>query len=226
MFSLPKTYKHIETLTGLFVAILIISNMASTKILDLGWFTFDGGTILFPLTYIFGDILTEVYGYARSRKVIWTGFASLLLMSAVFYLVQILPPAADWPNQMAFETILGLVPRIALGSLVAYFAGEFTNSYILAKMKVAMKGKWLWTRTIGSTLVGEGVDTFVFVLIAFYGTLPNNVIWILIVSNYIFKTGVEVLFTPITYVVAGWLKKVENEDFYDKKTNFNPFRLK
>lgn len=226
MFSLPKTYKHIETLTGLFVAILIISNMASTKILDLGWFTFDGGTILFPLTYIFGDILTEVYGYARSRKVIWTGFASLLLMSAVFYLVQILPPAADWHNQMAFETILGLVPRIALGSLVAYFAGEFTNSYILAKMKVAMKGKWLWIRTIGSTLVGEGVDTLIFVLIAFYGTLPNNVIWILIVSNYIFKTGVEVLFTPITYVVAGWLKKVENEDFYDKKTNFNPFRLK
>lgn len=218
-----KPYRHLDTITALFVAVLLISNIASTKMVDLQWFTFDGGTLLFPLSYIFGDILTEVYGYKASRKVIWLGFFSAALMAAIFYIVGTLPAAADWPNQAAYMSILGQAPRIVLGSLIAFFCGEFSNSFILAKMKILTKGKWLWMRTIGSTLVGEGIDTLLFVFIAFYGTLPLSLLWAVILSNYIFKTGVEILFTPLTYVCAKGLKRAENEDYYDTKTNFNPF---
>ncbi|OGY44363.1 MAG: transporter [Candidatus Buchananbacteria bacterium RIFCSPHIGHO2_02_FULL_38_8] len=220
-----KSHHHLDTITALFVAILLISNVASTKILDFGFFTFDGGTLLFPLSYIFGDILTEVYGYKRSRKVIWLGFASALLMSVTFIIVGKLPAAADWANQEAYNKILGLTPRIVLSSLVAYFAGEFSNAFTLAKMKILTKGKWLWSRTIGSTLVGEGIDTILFILIAFWGILPTGLLITLIISNYIFKTGVEILFTPITYNIVKFLKKAENEDYYDGKTDFNPFKL-
>ena len=209
-----------------FVAVLLISNIASTKILKLGPFTFDGGTILFPLSYIFGDILTEVYGYRRSRRVIWTGFFMTFLMSLILIIVGKLEPAPGWENQDAYMKILGLTPRIVLASLVAYFAGEFSNSYILAKMKIWTKGKWLWTRTIGSTLVGEGVDTFLFVMIAFYSTIP---LWLLLtvgISNYIFKTGIEAVFTPLTYKIVRFLKREEQEDYYDIGTKFNPFRVK
>jgi len=218
-----KTYRHLDTITALFVVVLLISNIASTKMVDLQWFTFDGGTLLFPLSYIFGDILTEVYGYKASRKVIWLGFFSAALMAAIFYIVGALPAAADWPNQEAYMSILGQAPRIVLGSLIAFFCGEFSNSFILAKMKILTKGKWLWMRTIGSTLVGEGVDTLLFVFIAFYGVFPMDFLWAVILSNYIFKTGIEILFTPITYACAKGLKKAENEDYYDTKTNFNPF---
>lgn len=211
--------------TGIFVAVLLISNVASSKILILGPFTFDGGTILFPLSYIFGDILTEVYGYARSRIVIWTGFGAAALMSLVFAIVGALPPAPDWPNQAAYQAILGLTPRIVLASLIAYFAGEFSNSFTLAKMKIFTKGRWLWTRTIGSTLVGEGVDTALFVLIAFFGVFDTSLLIAVLVSNYVFKVGVEVLFTPITYWVVNTLKQVEREDYYDYSTDFNPFKL-
>ncbi len=220
-----KSYKYLEYITGFFVAILLISNTASVKILTLGPFTFDGGTILFPLAYIFGDILTEVYGYKRSRRVIWIGFASVLLMAVIYGIVGMLPAAADWTNQGAYDAILGVVPRIVLASLVAYFAGEFSNSYVLAKMKVAMEGKFLWMRTISSTVIGEGVDTLVFVMIAFYGTLPLSVLLAILLSNYIFKVAVEILFTPITYAIVSFLKKREHEDYYDEKTNFNPFTL-
>jgi hypothetical protein len=227
MFALTtqKKYRYLDIISVYFVTILIVSNIASSKILDLGPFTFDGGTILFPLSYIFGDVLTEIYGYRTSRRVIWFGFSSLLMMSLVLYIVQILPPAHDWPNQTAYELILGVTPRIVFGSLLGYFCGEFSNSYVLAKMKIWTRGKWLWSRTIGSTLVGEAVDTVVFATIAFAGLWSWDLFIALVVSNYIFKVGIEVLFTPLTYKVIGFLKKHEQEDYYDTTTNFNPFRF-
>ncbi|MGB3496270.1 MAG: queuosine precursor transporter [Elainellaceae cyanobacterium] len=220
-----KSYRHLDTITALFVAVLLISNVTSTKILDLGLFTFDGGTLLFPLSYVFGDILTEVYGYGRSRKVIWLGFTSALLMSLTLMLVGALPPADEWPYQEAYQQILGLTPRIVSASLIAYFAGEFSNAVILAKLKIATQGRWLWTRTISSTLMGQAVDTAIFVLVAFTGVVPNSLLLTLIVSNYVFKCAVEIMFTPITYWLTGWLKQQEQEDFYDTETNFNPFHL-
>lgn len=223
---MQKSFKHLDIITALFVAVLLISNITSTKILNFGFFSFDGGTLLFPLSYIFGDILTEVYGYKRSRKVIWLGFICAILMSVTFIVVGKLPPASDWVNQDAYDKILGLTPRIVLASLVAYFAGEFSNSFTLAKMKIITGGKWLWTRTIGSTIVGELVDTLLFVTIAFWGVLPTSLLWTVIISNYIFKTAVEVIFTPATYAIVGWLKRTEHEDYYDYKTNFNPFKMK
>ena len=220
---MDKTYRHIDTVTALFVAVLLISNVASTKIVDLWFFTFDGGTLLFPLSYIFGDILTEVYGYGRSRKVIWLGFASALLMSLVFILVGKMPSARGWENQEAYEKILGLTPRIVLASLAAYFSGEFSNSFVLAKMKILTRGRHLWMRTIGSTLVGELVDTLLFVMIAFGGTLSARLLWAVVVSNYVFKTAVEALFTPLTYWIVRVLKRAEEADYYDLHTNFSPF---
>ncbi len=220
-----RHYKHLDAITALFVSVLLISNVASSKILDLGPFTFDGGTILFPLSYIFGDILTEVYGYSRSRRVIWMGFAASLLMSAVFMFVGALPPAADWPHQEAYDAILGLTPRIVLASLTAYFCGEFVNSFVLAKMKIATGGRFLWTRTIGSTLVGQLVDTVIFVAVAFAGIMPLGLLGTVIVSNFIFKTLVEIVFTPATYAVVNFLKRSEDEDYYDRHTDFNPFRI-
>jgi len=220
---MQKNYKYLGAISVFFVSVLLISNVASTKIVDLKWFTFDGGTLLFPLSYIFGDILTEVYGYKRSRGVIWLGFFMALMMSVVFIVVGKLPADASWGNQAAYDAILGLTPRIVLASLVAYFFGEFSNSFILAKMKILTKGKWLWTRTVGSTLVGELVDSTLFILIAFFGILPNTLLVTLIISNYIFKTSIEILFTPVTYKVVKFLKVKEGEDYYDRDTNFNPF---
>lgn len=220
----PET-KFFAIITGLFVAVLLISNTASTKILDFGPFVFDGGTLLFPLSYIFGDILTEVYGYGKARKVIWTGFFSALLMAIVFAAVGFLPPAAGWENQAAYDAILGMVPRIVLASLIAYFAGEFSNSFVLAKMKMMTKGKMLWTRTIGSTIVGEGIDTALFATIAFYGTIPMETFYLLVASNYVFKVGIEVIFTPLTYKIVNFLKREEGIDYYDYKTNFSPFKM-
>ena len=208
---------------ALFVAVLLISNIASTKIVTLWKFTFDGGTLLFPLSYIFGDILTEVYGYKRARKVIWVGFSSALLMSLVLIIINHLPAAPDWPFQKDFENILGLAPRIALASLIAYFVGEFSNSYIMAKLKIFTKGKLLWLRTISSTLAGEGIDTVLFILIAFYGVLPAGLLLAVFISNYIFKSGVEIILTPATYKAVSFLKKKEQEDYFDYDTNFNPF---
>lgn len=208
-----------------FVSVLLISNVASSKILSLGPFDFDGGTILFPLSYIFGDVLTEVYGYKRTRKVIWMGLIMNILMAIVFIVVGALPASKDWGNQNAYMAILGWTPRIVLASVVAYFAGEFSNSYILAKIKIWMGGKMLWVRTISSTLVGELLDTAIFVLVAFYGVLPRELLIAVMVSNYIFKVGVEVIFTPVTYLVVGFLKKSEGVDVYDNGTNFNPFRI-
>ena len=222
---MSKSYKHLDAIATLFVTVLLISNITSTKIVSLGWFTFDGGTLIFPLSYIFGDILTEVYGYSRSRKVIWLGFFCAFLMVLTFNLVGALPPAADWKYQEAYNQILGSTPRIVAASLIAYWVGEFSNSFILAKLKILTRGKWLWTRTIGSTLVGQVLDTAIFILIAFLGVFPNSILWALIASNYLFKCGIEILFTPVTYWVTGWLKRQEQEDYYDANTNFNPFRF-
>ncbi len=217
--------KFLAPITGLFVAVLIISNIASTKIALIGPLVLDAGTVLFPLSYIFGDILTEVYGYKKARRVIWTGFLSLVLMSLVFFIVGLLPSAPGWENQQAYDLILGIVPRIAIASMIAYFAGEFSNSFILAKMKIATGGKKLWTRTIGSTIAGQAVDTVLFSVIAFYGVLPFDIFIALVVSNYIFKVGVEILFTPATYAIASYLKKEEQLDTFDYKTNFSPFKM-
>ncbi len=219
--------RYFDILVAFFVAVLLISNIASTKILTLwnGLLTFDGGTLLFPLSYIFGDILTEVYGFRKSRRVIWLGFISALVMSLVLYVVQILPPAKDWTNQQAFESLLGFVPRIVLGSLVAYFAGEFTNSITLSLLKKKTKGRFLWLRTISSTIIGEGIDTIVFCVIAFYGTLPSEVLISVIVSNYIFKCSVEILLTPVTYKIVNFLKKKEKVDVYDYHVKYNPFQF-
>lgn len=220
---MQKSYKYLGAISVFFVSVLLISNVASTKIVDFGIFTFDGGTLLFPLSYIFGDILTEVYGYRNSRKTIWLGFFMALIMSAIFIIVGKLPSAPGWNNQAAYDAILGLTPRLVIASLIAYSCGEFSNSYVLAKMKIWTKGKWLWTRTIGSTVVGELIDSALFIAIAFFGILPNSLLITLVISNYIFKTGVEVLFTPITYKVVHFLKRKEQEDYYDIGTNFNPF---
>jgi uncharacterized integral membrane protein (TIGR00697 family) len=220
-----RGYRYLDLIMALFVAVLLISNVASSKILQLGPFTFDGGTILFPISYIFGDILTEVYGYRRSRRVIWTGFFCAGLMAGVFALVGALPPAEGWEHQQAYEAILGTTPRIVLGSLLAYFAGEFSNSYTLARMKVLTQGRWLWTRTIGSTLIGEGVDTLLFVSIAFAGSYPWSLFWSIVASNYVFKCGLEAAMTPVTYQITSFLKRTENEDVFDIETDFNPFKI-
>lgn len=217
--------KYFLYIAILFVVVLMISNTVATKLFQLGPFFFTGAIIIFPISYIFGDILTEVYGYRASRKIIWAGFASIIVMSLVYYFVQLLPPAPFWPNQGAYEAILGLVPRIVLGSIIGYFAGEFSNSYVLSKLKIWTKGKHLWVRTISSTIVGEGVDTVLFATIAFGGVIPWNNLPILIISGYIAKVLIEVLFTPITYIVVRKLKHLEGIDVYDYEVNYNPFHL-
>ena len=231
-------YKYYDFIMALFVAVLLISNIASSaKIIDWGVslfglpLAFDAGTLLFPISYIFGDILTEVYGYKQSRRVIWAGFGAAALMSVTLWLVGVMPGEATWSTyagQAAYEAILGGVASggIIIASLVAYFAGEFSNSFVLAKMKVATNGRWLWSRTIGSTLVGEGLDTVIFVLVAtLMGVFPPEIALTLIVANYIFKVAIEIILTPVTYTIVGFLKQAEREDYYDRETNFNPFSL-
>ncbi len=237
---MTRTYRYYDLVTALFVTVLLVSNIASSaKIVDWGVtlpvinlpLAFDGGTLLFPISYIFGDVLTEVYGYARSRRVIWTGFAMSALMVATLWLVGRLPGEANWEalaGQSAYDAILGGVTSggIIAASMIAYFAGEFSNSYVLARMKVLTRGRYLWMRTIGSTLVGEGVDSVLFVLIASaLGVFPWAAVTSIIVANYIFKVGVEIICTPITYRVVAALKRAEHEDYYDVDTDFNPFRL-
>lgn len=216
-----KNYKYLTYITVFFVSVLMISNIVSVKIIDLGLFTFDAGTLLFPLSYIFGDILTEVYGYKKTKEVIWLGFFMAFFMSLVFVLVAYLPPASDWTLNEDYKNILGAAPRIVFASLIAYLLGSFSNSIILAKMKIWTNGRKLWARTIGSTLVGELIDSTLFILIAFFGVLPSSLLLTLIISNYIFKSLVEILFTPLTYKVVNFLKKAEGEDYFDKETKFN-----
>ncbi|HEX6297054.1 MAG TPA: queuosine precursor transporter [Burkholderiales bacterium] len=217
-----------------FVTILICSNLIGpAKIVQvelpvLGAIVFGAGVMFFPISYVFGDILTEVYGYARARRVIWAGFAGLAFASLMAAVVVALPPAPFWENQKAYETAFGITWRIAGASMIAYCCGEFANSFVLAKMKIRTAGRWLWTRTIGSTIVGEAVDSAIFYPLAFYnsGIIPNDKLPAVMLAQFIGKVAVEVVFTPITYKIVGFLKRAENEDYYDRGTNFNPFVLK
>jgi uncharacterized integral membrane protein (TIGR00697 family) len=232
----PRVYRYFDLILALFVTVLIVSNIASSaKIVDWGYsigsipLAFDAGTVLFPVSYIFGDVLTEVYGFRRSRRVIWLGFACLALTSFVLWLVRIMPGEAVWQaqtGQIAYNNILGGISSggIVFASLAAYLVGEFANSVILAKLKVATNGRFLWIRTIGSTLVGEAIDSVIFVTIACLAKVfPWEIYLTLVLTNYIFKTFIEVVMTPVTYWVVRKLKRAENEDFYDRKTRFNIF---
>jgi uncharacterized integral membrane protein (TIGR00697 family) len=208
-----------------FVVIEMISNTVAVKLIPVGPFVFTGAIYIFPISYIFGDILTEVYGYRASRKVIWCGFASLVMMSAAYMLVEYLPAATFWTGQDAYVAILGFVPRIVVASIAGFFVGEFCNSYVLSKMKRWTNGKHLWTRTIGSTIVGEGVDSITFVVIAFWGTIPLLGLMTVIWSSYVFKVVYEVVATPLTYWIVNTLKRVEQVDVFDQGVDYNPFTL-
>ena len=217
--------KYLPIITGIFAATLLISNTLDTKIFMLGPFSLPAGIILFPLAYLFGDILTEVYGYATTRKVIWTGFASLVLMVITYETARIIPPAPFWEGQQAYETILGKVPRIVLASITAYFAGEFCNSYVLAKMKVRMQGRTMAWRFVASTIVGQAIDTTVFVIVAFAGIFSVGDLVAITLSGWAFKVGWEIIMLPLTVFVVKKLKQIEGIDYYDYDTNFNPFHL-
>jgi queuosine precursor transporter len=231
-----KQYRYYDLVMGSFVTVLLLSNLlSSAKIIDLGVsigplaLVFDAGTLVFPISYIFGDILTEVYGYRRSRRVIWMGFVATALMGFFVWLTGVLPGEGFWEStvgQPAYNAVLGGISGLVVASLIAYFAGEFSNSYVLAKLKIATKGRWLWSRTIGSTLVGQAVDTTMFFIIAtLLGVFPSELMLSLIVTNYILKVGIEVILTPITLMVVPALKRAENEDYYDTDTDFNPFHV-
>lgn len=229
-------YRYFDIIMTLFVLALILSNiLSSAKIIDLHThigplaLVFDAGTLVFPLAYIFDDVLTEVYGYSAARRVTWVGFAALLLTAALVWLAGVLPGESLWQastGQAAYDHILGGVSGLLVASLVAYFVGEFSNSYVLAKMKLATNGRWVWTRTIGSTLVGEGLDSLTFISIAtVLGVFPRDLWAALVVTNYLFKVGIEVVMTPVTLAVIRWLKQAERVDYYDRATDFNPFKV-
>jgi len=227
-------YKYYDLVMAAFVTVLITANIigpAKISQLDLpmiGTITFGAGVLFFPISFIFGDILTEVYGYAASRRVIWTGFAGLAFASLMAWVIVALPPAPFWDNQEVYEIAFGSAWRVALAGLIAFAAGEFINSWVMAKMKIWSQGKHLWLRTISSTIAGEGVDSILFYPLAFYnsGIIPNDKIWLVVVAQFFAKTMVEVSFTPFIYKIINFLKRKENIDFYDHQTNFNPFKLK
>jgi uncharacterized integral membrane protein (TIGR00697 family) len=229
-----RSYRYYEFVMAAFVTVLVCSNLIGpAKIAQLdvpliGTITFGAGVLFFPISYVFGDILTEVYGYARSRRVIWTGFAALAFAAIMAWVIVKLPPAPFWHNQDAYEIAFGSTWRIAAASLIAFVCGEFVNSFVLAKMKILTAGRMLWTRTIGSTIFGEGVDSLLFYQMAFYGTgiIPDEKLPTVMLAQFITKVGVEVVFTPGTYKIVNWLKRKENEDYYDRDTDFNPFTLK
>jgi queuosine precursor transporter len=221
-----RRYRCLDLLTIGFVVVLLISNLVGQKICQIGPLRVSGAELLFPITYICGDVFTEIYGYGASRRAIWIGFFAMALLSAMGALAVALPPAPGWPNQQAFATVFGLVPRFAIASVVAYWAGEFTNSFTLAKMKLLTRGRWLWTRTIGSTVTGQAVDTTLVVLIAFGGYTAWITMGRLILWSYLAKVVYETVATPATYAVVAWLKRVEEVDAFDRETNFNPFAFR
>ena len=223
LFASDGRYRYLDSLITLFVVVLIISNMVAAKFFAIGFMRISCAQMLFPLTYIFGDVFTEVYGYSASRRAIWQGFFASFLFVAITWIAVGIPGAPEYTDQVAFETIFKPVGRIVAASLLAYWCGEFANSFTLAKLKLLTNGKHLWTRTIGSTIVGQAVDTTVVMFAAFYGTRPVGVILRLIVSGYLIKVVYETLMTPVTYAVVNTLKRVEGVDYYDRDTNFNPF---
>lgn len=221
-----RSYKYYDFVMAGFVTSLLCANLIGVgKITTIAGWTFGAGILFFPLAYVFGDVLTEVYGYARARRVVWAGMAAQIFASIMAFTVVTLPPAEGYANQAALETVFGSTWRIVGASIFAYFLGEFSNSFVLAKMKVKTAGRHLWARTIGSTIVGEALDTAIFYPLAFYGSWPNDLLLSVMLSNYVMKVLWEVLATPVTYRVVSFLKKAENEDFFDRDTAFTPFRL-
>jgi queuosine precursor transporter len=236
-----RHYRYFDLLMAGFVAVLLCSNLigpAKVAAIDLPFalpfighrLVFGSGNMFFPISYIFGDILTEVYGFARARKVIWAGFGAMIFATIMSQVVLNLPPASEEPFntvlQPALETVFGGTWRIVVASIVAFWIGDFVNAYVLARMKVWTAGRWLWTRTIGSTMLGQGVDSIVFYPIAFYGIWATESLMSVLLFNFLFKISVEVLMTPVTYLVVNFLKRAENEDYFDKRTNFTPFSLR
>jgi len=210
-------------ITVAFVTCLIVSNITAVKLITLGNVILPGAIVVFPITYIISDVLTEVYGYRRARRVIWLGFAANILAVGTFIVVGMLPAASFWEDQKAYDTILGATPRILVASLIAYLVGEFTNSYVLSKLKIMTNGRFLWVRTIGSTIIGQSLDSTIFILVAFSGILPNNVLFMTILVQVLAKTAYEFVATPLTYLIVGWLKRVERIDTFDRNISFNPF---
>ncbi len=225
----PRAYRYYDLVMAAFVTVLICANViGAAKRCEIAGFTFGAGVLFFPISYIFGDVLTEVYGYARARKVVWAGFGGLAFASFMSWAILAFPPAPDWNQQGAYETVFGGTPRIVLASLIAYFCGEFCNSYVLAKMKIFTDGRHLWTRTIGSTIAGEAVDSLVFYPLAFLGApgwTQGQVLHVM-AGNYTLKVLWEVAMTPFTYRIVGFLKRAEDEDYYDRATDFTPFSLR
>jgi queuosine precursor transporter len=223
-------FRYFDFVMAAFVTVLLLSNVlgaGKVAVIDLpgfGAWPFGAGILFFPVSYVIGDILTEVYGFARARRCIWAGFCALLFMAFMAWVVVALPPAASWTGQAAYEQVFGQVPRIAFASILAFWAGEFVNSYVLARMKIWTKGRHLWTRTIGSTFVGQGVDSLIFYPLAFYGVWDSGTLFVVLLTQWALKVGWEVLLTPVTYAVVGWLKRREGVDVYDEGTDFTPFR--
>jgi hypothetical protein len=221
-----RSYRYYDLVMAAFVTVLLCANLiGAAKVAQVAGFTFGAGVLFFPISYVFGDVLTEVYGYARARKVVWAGFAGLAFASFMSWAILAFPPAPGWPHQAAYETVFGATPRIVLASLVAYFCGEFCNSFVLAKMKLVTSGRLLWTRTIGSTIVGEAVDSALFYPLAFLGAWETGLVLRVMAANYLLKVLWEAVMTPFTYRVVNFLKRVESEDYYDRTTNFTPFSL-
>lgn len=212
-------------IVAVFTTSLITANIIAVKLIGVAGIIVPAGVIIFPISYIFGDVLTEVYGYSRARRVIWLGFLCNLLVVVAIWVAQVLPGASFWDAQQAYERILGFTPRLLAASFAAYLVGEFANSFVLAKLKVATQGRWLWVRTIGSTVVGEGLDSLVFIVIAFAGTIPTDAIVTTVLTQWLIKTAYESLATPLTYLVVNFLKKQEGIDVYDYETNFSPLRV-
>jgi queuosine precursor transporter len=222
-----RQFRYYDFVMAAFVAILLLSNLiGAAKLADVGGFIFGAGILFFPLGYVIGDVLTEVYGYARARRVIWAGFAGLIFMAFMSWVVVALPPAAGWGGQAAYEAVFGQVWRIVFASVTAFWAGEFVNSYVMARMKIWTKGKHLWTRTIGSTVVGQGVDSLIFYPLAFWGVWSNSQVFTVMITNWGLKVAWEVVLTPVTYAVVNWLKRKEGVDIFDVGTSFTPFKTK
>jgi len=224
--SSARQYRYYDLVMAAFVTVLLCANViGAAKVAQVGGFSFGAGVLFFPISYVFGDVLTEVYGYARARRVVWAGFGALAFASFMSWAILAFPPAPGWPHQAAYETVFGGTPRIVLASLVAYFCGEFCNSYVLAKLKLATSGRLLWSRTIGSTIVGEAVDSAIFYPIAFLGVWSPDLVMRVMLTNYVLKVLWEIVMTPITYRVVNFLKRAEREDYFDRTTNFTPFSL-
>jgi uncharacterized integral membrane protein (TIGR00697 family) len=225
MSSEVRRYKYLDVLTTTFVVVLLVSNLLAQKICKIGPFDVSGAILLFPITYIFGDVFTEVYGFAASRRAIWLGTFGTVLLYAMGVIVISLPGAQGWKNQEAFQIVFGFLPRIQTASLIAFWAGDFANSYVMARMKLLTNGRMLWTRTVGSTVMGQAVDTSLVIVLTFGGKYPAGTLLNMILTGYLLKVAYEVLATPLTYAVVGTLKRAEHSDAFDREQDFNPFRF-